>query len=674
MLMTAAVMLAAAPAAFAREPAPAARFTADDLFKLAVANSPAVSPDGRRIAYVRAAADVMTDKAQRSLWLVDAKGGPARRVAAMAGEQAAPLWSPDGKWLAFVARAPDTRPRLMKLDPASTAAPVLIAELPERPSRLAWSPDGTLIAYTAFVPGEPPRLGAAPTRPEGAKWAEAPRLYDQLLWRTDDEGVLKPGRAQVFTVPAAGGAPVQVTSGDFPISALAWDAGSRSLVVTTHRDADWQRDPGESELWRFALGGAGPVRLTTRKGPDGDAAMSPDGRMMAWIGHDAAGRNYAFDRLYVAAADGSDRRDLTASLGRSVANPVWDADGKALLVSYGDGGVTRLARVALDGKITPLTAHLGGGGLDRPYTGGSFDAAGGTIAFTYADAGSPGDIAVLRSGRETRLTDLTHDLRTARTLGTVRPLAVTAPDGRRIDTWVVLPPGYTGGRLPTILEIHGGPNAAYGPTFATDMQLYAAAGYAVVYPNARNSANYGDDFANQTSFEKPFSDAPDFLAAVDAAVAAGFADPDNLFVTGGSYGGYASAALIGLTDRFRAAALQKPVIDWNSKILTTDIAAYQNAMPYGAPVWDNPMGYWGASPISLVGRVKTPTLIVVGENDKRTPPPQSEEFFTALKLRGVPATLMIVPGAAHGSLTARPSQSAARVSAILAWFERYRKR
>jgi dipeptidyl aminopeptidase/acylaminoacyl peptidase len=298
------------------------------------------------------------------------------------------------------------------------------------------------------------------------------------------------------------------------------------------------------------------------------------------------------------------------------------------------------------------------------------------VAFITADADHPGDLAVLVGGKPKLLTDLAAPLRATRALATIRPLTVkSSRDGHPIDAWIVLPPGYTPGkRLPTILEIHGGPAASYGPTFATDMQLYAAAGYAVVYPNARNSTSYGEAFANWTRLDIPFADYEDFMSTVDAAIAAGFADPDNLFVTGGSYGGYSTAAIVGKTGRFRAAAALKPVIDWNSKFLTTDLAWGEAMLTYGAMPWEKPLETWSNSPIALAGKVATPTLLVVGSEDRRTPPSQALEFYSALALRHVPTELVIVPGANHHDLAGRPSQSAARVSAILAWFERYRRR
>jgi dipeptidyl aminopeptidase/acylaminoacyl peptidase len=230
-----------------------------------------------------------------------------------------------------------------------------------------------------------------------------------------------------------------------------------------------------------------------------------------------------------------------------------------------------------------------------------------------------------------------------------------------------------GKKYPLILEIHGGPYTSYGPVFSTDDQLYAAAGYLVLYTNPRGSTSYGEEFANQIQHDYPSHDYDDLMSAVDAAIATGLVDPDQLFVTGGSGGGVLTAWIVGRTHRFRAAATQKPVINWGSFALTTDIATYVPKYWFGKLPWEDPEGYWKHSPLSLVGNVTTPTLVVVGGEDYRTPVSDSEQYYEALQLRGVPTALVKVPGASHGGLAARPSQSAAKAGAILAWFDRYRR-
>ncbi|MDB5449588.1 MAG: peptidase family protein, partial [Phenylobacterium sp.] len=312
--------------------------------------------------------------------------------------------------------------------------------------------------------------------------------------------------------------------------------------------------------------------------------------------------------------------------------------------------------------------------MDRPYSGGDYSVGrSGLVAFTAGDAANPPDIAVERGGKVTRLTRLNDDLFAGKTLARVEAMPVASSfDKKPIDAWIVTPPNFDPSKkYPLILEIHGGPFAAYGPTFSTDDQLYASAGYVVVYANPRGSTSYGEAFANEIDRNYPSHDYDDLMSVVDTAIAKGFDDPQRLYLTGGSGGGALTAWIVGKTDRFRAAAAQKPVIDWTSEVLTTD--GYNGMAMYwfGKMPWEDPQGYWARSPLSLVGNVKTPTLVVVGEQDYRTPPSESEQFFSALQLRGVPTALIRTPGASHGGLAGRPSQSAAKAQAILAWFARY---
>jgi dipeptidyl aminopeptidase/acylaminoacyl peptidase len=482
----------------------------------------------------------------------------------------------------------------------------------------------------------------------------------------------------VYVVSAEGGAPRQLTFGEFNEGGpLSWSPDGRFVYVGGNRLEGWRREPVNTEIYQVSVADGAITPLTTRKGPDNAPAVSPDGSKIAYLTFEDRLMGYQNTELYVMDRDGRNPRSLTASLDRTIDSVLWAADGRSVYVQYADKGVTKVGRVSLSGKLEPVAAGLSGAGLDRPYSGGEFSlASNGTVAFTAGDAASPSNVAIARNGRTTRLTHLNADLFRDKTLGTVTPLAVKSSfDQRPIDAWLVTPPKSDANKkYPLILEIHGGPFASYGPLFSTDDQLYAAAGYAVLYVNPRGSTSYGEEFANFIHHAYPGNDYDDLMSAVDAAIGRGFIDPQNLFVTGGSGGGVLTAWIVGRTDRFRAAAAQKPVINWTSTVLTTDVYTYMPKYWFSKPPWEMPEEYWKRSPLSLVGSVKTPTLVVVGDHDLRTPVADSEQYYQALQLRGVPTALVKVPGASYGGLAARPSQSAAKASAILAWFEKYRQK
>jgi dipeptidyl aminopeptidase/acylaminoacyl peptidase len=667
------LLLAAAPSALAAD-GPSRTFEARDLFSLEAASDPQISPDGTKIAYVRRSGDIMTDRVRPSIWLVDTRTGEQAPLAAGPGAHSQPRWSPDGKRLAYISTAEGGAAQLFVRWLASGES-VRITGLPTAPSSIAWSPDGRQIAYTMFVPGDGMTLGALPPKPEGAQWAPPLEIHSDVTYRTDDEGYLKPGFSHIFLVAADGGAPRQLSFGSLHDNGpLSWTPDGRTLLFSSNRSPNWALEGFNSEVYALDIASGDIRALTSRNGPDGEPVVSPDGRLIAYTGFDDKERSYENNILYVMDRNGGSPRALTGSLDRSVDSPAWAADGRSIYVAYEDKGFRKVARVGLDGSFRTVADGLSGAGLDRPYTGGSFSVArDGAIAASSGSATRPPDVALFRGGAKRQLTRLNAELLDGKRLGEVRHLAVTAPDNRPIDAWLTLPPNRAEGqRVPLILEIHGGPFAAYGPWFSTDDQLYAAGGYAVLSVNPRGSTSYGEEFANLIHHAYPGTDYDDLIAAVDSAIAGGYADPDHLYVTGGSGGGVLTAWIVGKTDRFKAAATQKPVIDWTSFALTADGPAFFSRYWFGKFPWEDQQNFWARSPLSLVGNVKTPTLVVVGSEDYRTPASEAEQYFTALQLRGVPTALVKVPGASHGGIAARPSQAAAKAAAIMAWFEKYK--
>jgi dipeptidyl aminopeptidase/acylaminoacyl peptidase len=662
-------VVAAAPAE-----SPSHLFEGKDIFALQCVTDPQIRPDGHVVAYVRVAYDIMTDRPRRSIWLVDTDTGVQTPLVSGPGSSYSPRWSPDGKRLAYVASEAGHSQlyvRWMQNDQAAR-----ITDLTETPEDLEWSPDGRSIAFIMLTPDDKANLGAPPPRPEGASWAEPLTVITDIKYRADGEGYLKPGYTHAFVVSAEGGFPRQLTFGAFNEDGpLSWTPDGRHVLLSGNRTAGWQREPINSEVYQVSVADAVATQLTHRVGPDRSPRVSPDGRKIAYLGYNDQLLGFQNVHVYLMDRDGRGAHSLTDSLDRSIDDVQWAADSRTLYVSYTDKAVTRVARLSLDGRLTQVADGLVGAGLDRPYTGGNFTvSSNGIVAFTSGSTDHPADLSIARGNRTTRLTRLNDDLFAVRKLAKVESLPVTSSvDKRPIDAWLVKPSTLEAGKkYPLILEIHGGPYASYGPVFSTDDQLYAAAGYLVLYTNPRGSTSYGEEFANLIQHDYPSHDYDDLMSAVDAAVATGAVNPDQLFVTGGSGGGVLTAWIVGQTHRFRAAATQKPVINWGSFALTTDIATYVPKYWFGKLPWEDPETYWKHSPLSLVGNVTTPTLVVVGAEDYRTPVSDSEQYYEALQLRGVPTALVKVPGASHGGLAARPSQSAAKASAILAWFERYR--
>lgn len=648
---------------------------AGDVFGLEYADDPQVAPDGRAIVYVRASNDIMRDRTRRTLWTLGIDGAGHRPLLGDSAQASSPRFSPDGSRLAFISGA-GGKPQIHVRDLASGATGP-ITNLTESPSALAWSPDGRSIAFVMRVPADKPALAKPPARPEGAEWAAPVKVIDSVIYRFDGRGYIDPGFSHVFVVPAEGGTARQLTSGDYDHGGpLAWSADGTRIVVSANRGENAAYERNERDLFSVALADGAIVRLTDLPGIESNPAVSPDGRSIAFLRGDHQGRFSWITRLALIDADGGNPRILTDDLDRSVSDPQWAADGKSLHVAYDDRGVRKVARVDLSGGLRVVAEGLGGTTLGRPYTSGAFAAArDGAIVYTGGSAGRPADIHVARRGTVRRLTDLNEDLLGHRDLGEVHEIVYPSSfDGTEIQGWYLTPPGFDPARkYPLILEIHGGPVAAYGPHFSAEMQLYAARGYVIFYDNHRGSSSYGEAFRMllDGKYSSP-EDFADHMSGVDALIARGFIDPDNLFITGGSAGGIASAYAVGLTDRFRAAAVVKPIINWLSKTLTGDIYTVQIAHQFPAMPWEALEHYWQRSPLSLAGNVTTPTLLMTGEQDFRTPISEAEQFYQALKLRRVDTVLVRVPGASH-NIAARPSHLIAKVDNILAWFERYRR-
>ena len=660
----------------AGEPAASQKFGLSDVFQLEYASDPQISPDGATIVYVRNFMDIMADRGRSNLWQISADGSRNRALTTGTANDYSPRWSPDGRRLLYLSgREGKVQLYLRWMDTGQTA---VLTHLTHSPGSLAWSPDGRRIAFTMMVPHRRKPFVSLPEKPQGAKWAKPPKMIKKLLYRFDGRGYLKDGYRQIFVLPAEGGAPRQVTFGPYQHGGpLAWAADGKSLFFSANRHKDGQYQPLNSEIYRLNLSDGEIIALTDRNGPDHNPVVSPDGSKIAYLGFDDQLQGYQVTHLYLMNSDGLGKRLLLRNFDRDVSRPFWGSDGKGLYFQYDDQGDTRIAYVSLSGRMRQLAAHVGGLSIGRPYSGGTFSVSRpGRFAYTHSRPDHPADVAVgERSGKTVRrLTRLNNDLFSYKKLGKVEEFRFKSSfDGREIQGWIVKPPQFDPAeKYPLILEIHGGPFANYGDRFSAEIQLYAAAGYVVLYLNPRGSTSYGAEFGNLIHHNYPGQDYDDLMSGVDAVIARGYIDSDNLFVTGGSGGGVLTSWIVGHTQRFRAAVVAKPVINWYSFALTSDAYNFFYKYWFSGFPWEHSAEYLKRSPISYVGNVTTPTMLISGEVDYRTPTSEAEQFYQALKLRKVDTALVRVPGASH-HISARPSHLIAKVAYILKWFETHRK-
>ncbi|MCC5453115.1 S9 family peptidase [Rheinheimera sp. UJ51] len=652
-------------------------FQAEDIFKLAAANDVQISPDGKYIVYVRQQNNIMTDRTESNLWLIEVASGKHSPLFADKFSYSQPRWAPDSKRIAFVSdRDGSSQIFVHWLAEQKTAA---ISQLQVRPSQLSWSPDGKRIAFMAEVSAPTTDFAKSvyqPKKPAGANWSQSPIVVERTYYQADGRGVMRSAYNQLFVLPSEGGVEQQLTEGPYAHRGpVVWTKDNNNLIFSANRNADWEYQSNQGDLYKVSINNQQLTQLTRLDGAESEPALSPDGKTLAFTFSSPAAVSYSNTKLKLLALDSGKFSDLAANLDRSVESPNW-VDNSTLVFQYADQGQTKVAQISTRDRMTDLVNDLGGTSLGRPYLSGMFSVANdGTLAYTQGTSQRPADVAVYSKNKSRTLTALNSGLLQQRQLGKVEEIRYTSTAGNEeIQGWYITPPNFDPNKkYPLLVEIHGGPHLAYGPQFAAELQRYAAEGYVVFYNNYRGSTGYGERFAMLLHFNYSSEfDYQDHMSGVDAMIAKGFIDENNLYIAGGSAGGIATAYAVGLTDRFNAAAATNPVVNWTTKVLTADsyIGQIQNQFP-GVP-WEHQAHYWQRSPLSLVGNVKTPVLLFTGEKDRRTPISETEQYYQALKLRQVDTAMVRVPDAYHG-VTNRPSWMIAKVEHALAWFKRYQK-
>jgi dipeptidyl aminopeptidase/acylaminoacyl peptidase len=655
----------AAPQAPSSEASRSDRITLDLYLELETASDPQISPDGTQVIYTRGWVDKMNDRRESALWIMNADGSRNRFLTKGSGAR----WSPNGDRIAYTApgepRGSQIHIRWMDAEGATSQ----ITRVDQSPSTVEWSPDGSQISFTMLVEERNAWPIKMPKAPSGAKWTEAPRIVERLNYRRDRTGFTDVGYRHIFVVPASGGTPRQLTSGNFDHNGAEWTPDGRSILFSGLRAEDYQWR--ESEIYAVDVSGGTIRQLTKRKGPDGNPSVSPDGTRVAYTGYDWTTDTWVDSRIYLMNVDGSNPRLISGDWDRAPSELHWSADGNTLYFTAQDRGSQNLYQ---------LTVPSSGAGRVQPVTTGthmlavSDMSAKGLAVGTLTSFHKPADVVAfeIRSpGTMRQLTNVNGDILAGRKLGDVHEMWYASPDGLKVQGWYITPPDFNPARkYPMQLHIHGGPHSMYSVGFNFGWQEHAANDYVILYTNPRGSTGYGSAFGNAIKNAYPGQDFDDLMAGVDALLAKGFVDEQNMFVTGCSGGGVLTAWVVGHTDRFAAASANCPVTDWLSFVGTTDGASwYYN---FAKLPWEDPTEHLKRSPLTYVGNVKTPTMLMTGVNDLRTPMPQTEQYYSALKLRKVHTAMIRFNDEWHGTTT-NPSNFMRTQLYLRYWFDKWKR-
>ena len=647
--------------------------TIADLFAFKILDEPQISPDGSRVVCTVTTGDAAANSYQTHLWVVPTDGGAPWQVTTASSKDTTPRWSPDGAQVAFISDRGGEK-QVWAIGLAGGEARLLTSGA-LAPSELAWSPDGRWLA----VVGKPqPKPG-----PEDSDV----RVVSRLRYKLDGEGFWDGRWKHVLVLPADGGEARQLTHEECDHANPAWSPDGKWLAYAANPDPNADLT-NVTDVWVTPVdGGTSPRRLTRGIGPAGMLAWSPDGTRIAYVGHDNAYRGATNSAVWTVPVAGGDPVCLTRKFDRSVGHHVisdlrahpgsgglaWAPDGARIFFMYADGANSQIASVAVaDGAVRSET------GGEHELIGCSLDQHARRVACVESDPLTPGEVAVRDlgggSGALRRLTDMNGPL--------LRTLAVAVParfefasvDGWKIEGWVLRPVGTAKEeRIPTVLEIHGGPHGAYGNAFFHEFQLLAASGYGVIYMNPRGSRGYGQTFTAATRHDWGGKDYEDLMRGVDHAVAAfDWIDAERLGVAGGSYGGFMTNWVVGHTRRFKAGVTMRSISNAYSQWGTSDLAYQKGFWEYPGDPWESPGFYLERSPITYVRQMRTPLLILHGENDLRCPIEQGEQLFVALKKQGTPTLFVRFPGESHDlSRNGQPKHRIERLRHILAWLETY---
>ncbi len=668
---------AAAPGA-ADEPAARRPLEIGDLFRIATPSEPQISPDGKWVAYTVERHDLDKDEARSRLWMVPAEGGEAIPLTQEASSAWHPRFSPDGRWLAFLSDRPGRtekqKTQVWRLHLGGGEAEQL-TDFIQAVSGFEFSPDGRRLVLRMRDPS-PEQQAASAAREKGEPPPEEkprPWVIDRLQIKDDSSGYLDERRAHLYLFDVASRQSRQLTSGPWDDAEPAWSPDGRWIAFTSNRTEDPDANYN-TDLWLVASeatdGGRTLVRLTSNPGPDEAPAWSPDGgRLVYRAATDVEAMLYATVHLATVSVAGGDERLLSAALDRNVLSPAFAPDG-SILALIEEAGEQALARFSPAGGAPARLVR----GQDVVESGFDVGPAGEVAAAVWRPQ-APSEIFLWKpparrstGGTLSQLSRLHDELLAGLSLGEVRKLAATSPDGTPVEYFLVTPPGFREGpRYPAVLWLHGGPQAQYDWRFDFEPQIFAAHGYVVVLPNPRGSTGYGQAFCLGIWRVWGGPDTSDVLAAMDDAIARGFADPERLAVGGWSYGGMLTDHVIVQTDRFEAAMAGASAALYTSNYGTDQYQQWWEReldLPWRSrALWDE------LSPFFSAEKVTTPTLFIGGEKDWNVPTLNSEQFYQALKRLGKDTELVVYPDENHS--IDRPSFLRDRLERYLAWFDRW---
>lgn len=666
-----------------------------DLYAFQWLANPVISPDGAQIVYTYVRVNQKRDGYETALWIISSAGGLARQLTTGPHDSGA-KWSPDGKLVAFLRSSEKDgkpEPAQIFLLPMEGGEARPLTDIPKGAGTPVWSPDGRFIAFSSTTI-------AKDFEKKDAKEEERSdvRIITKALYRMNGAGYLEPDRpSHIWTVEVpkvVSGAQKaeQITTGEFSESDIAWSRDGSKIYFNSERVRESYYEPPHSEVYVVGATGGDVIKVAGIDGPIRDISLSPDGTHMAFVGDINHGdgvvqRSYSQPDLFIVSVEpGSTPKNLTAKYDFDVASgvggdqapprgggqsrPYWSKDGRFIFVVSAEEGRTNLKRIdAETGKVEALTSG------DHDLFSYSATPDGSKVAVAISTPTNIGDLFVVdgASGQMKQLTHVNSELLSKLNLTEPEMIWYKSFDGKRIQAWVQRPPDFQDGKkYPLILDIHGGPHAAYGYTFDHEFQWMAAKGYVVLYPNPRGSTTYGQDFANIIQYHYPGEDYKDLMAGVDDLIARGWVDSDRLGVTGGSGGGVLTNWTIGHTTRFKAAASQRSIADWRDFWYTADFSQFTPFWFRGAP-WEQEVDFKERSPITYVEKITTPLMLIEGEADLRTPSGAGgEQMFRAMKYLKKPVVMVRFPGETHElSRSGKPTHRVERLQHILAWFDKY---